>query len=39
MIALILRYGFIAALIVGVPMVWRMLAVEPGATEEPVAGR
>ena len=38
MIALILRYGFIAGLIVGVPMVWRMLAVEAGATEEPVAG-
>ena len=38
MIALILRYGFVAGLIVGVPMVWRMLAAKAGATEEPVAG-
>jgi len=38
MIALILRYGFVAGLIVGTPMVWRMLAAEPGATEEPVSG-
>ena len=31
MIALILRYGFVAGLIVGIPMVWRMLAAKPGA--------
>jgi hypothetical protein len=29
MIALILRYGFVAGLIVGTPMVWRMLAAAP----------
>ena len=34
----ILRYGIIAGLIVATPMVWRMLAARPDATEEPVAG-
>ena len=38
MFAYILRYGFIAGLIVATPMVWRMLAAKPGATEEPVSG-
>src|SRR3982750_1727451 len=38
MIAYILRYGIIAGLIVATPMVWRMLAAKPGATEEPVSG-
>ncbi len=38
MIALILRYGIVAGLIVGIPMVWRMLAAKPMDTEMPVAG-
>ena len=36
MIALILRYGLIAGLIIGIPMLWRMLAAKPG--EVPVVG-
>jgi len=36
MTALILRYGLIAGLIIGIPMVWRMLAAKPG--EVPVVG-
>ena len=38
MLSYILRYGIVAGLIVATPMVWRMLAAKPGATEEPVAG-
>jgi len=38
MTSLILRYGVIAGLIVGIPMVWRMLAAKPMDTEMPVAG-
>ena len=38
MIALILRYGIVAGLIVATPMVWRMLAAHAGDTHEPVAG-
>jgi hypothetical protein len=38
MFAYILRYGIVAGLIVATPMVWRMLAAKPGATEEPVSG-
>jgi hypothetical protein len=36
MFKLILRYGVIAGLIIGIPMVWRMLAAKPG--EVPVVG-
>ena len=36
MLALILRYGVIAGLIIGIPMVWRVLSVKPG--EYRVAG-
>ena len=32
----ILRYGLIAGLIIGIPMLWRMLAAKPG--EVPVVG-
>ena len=38
MISYILRYGIVSGLIVATPMVWRMLAAKPGATEEPVSG-
>jgi hypothetical protein len=38
MLVYIVRYGIIAGLIVATPMVWRMLAASPNATEEPVAG-
>jgi hypothetical protein len=38
MLAYIVRYGIVAGLIVATPMVWRMLAASPNATEEPVAG-
>lgn len=38
MLTYILRYGIVAGLIVATPMVWRMLAAKPGATEEPVSG-
>jgi hypothetical protein len=30
MFSLILRYGSVAGLIVGIPMIWRMLAAKPG---------
>lgn len=33
MTVLILRYGFIAGLIIGIPMVWRVLSMKPGDTE------
>jgi len=33
MTALILRYGFIAGLIIGIPMVWRVLTLEADDTE------
>jgi len=36
MLAVILRYGVIAGLIIGIPMIWRMLAAKPG--EVPVVG-
>ena|SRR6187549_219848 len=36
MTALILRYGIVAGLIIGIPMMWRMLAAKPG--EVPVVG-
>ena len=36
MLTLILRYGAIAGLIIGVPMMWRMLSAKPG--EVPVVG-
>lgn len=36
MTALILRYGLLAGLIIGIPMVWRMLAAKPG--DVPVVG-
>lgn len=36
MIPFILRYGVIAGLIIGIPMLWRMLAAKPG--EVPVVG-
>src|SRR5688572_18363171 len=36
MTALIVRYGVIAGLIIGVPMMWRMLSAKPG--EAPVVG-
>ncbi|HYJ41777.1 MAG TPA: DUF4199 domain-containing protein [Steroidobacteraceae bacterium] len=36
MTAIILRYGVIAGLIIGVPMLWRMLSAKPG--EVPVVG-
>jgi hypothetical protein len=36
MLAFILRYGVIAGLIIGIPMIWRMLAAKPG--EVPVVG-
>jgi len=36
MTALILRYGLVAGLIIGIPMVWRMLAAKPG--DVPVVG-
>ena len=38
MFSFIFRYGIVAGLIVATPMVWRMLAAKPGATEEPVSG-
>jgi hypothetical protein len=36
MFSYILRYGIIAGLIIGIPMIWRMLAAKPG--EVPVVG-
>jgi hypothetical protein len=36
MLVLILRYGVVAGLIIGIPMIWRMLAAKPG--EVPVVG-
>jgi len=36
MTAFIVRYGIIAGLIIGIPMLWRMLAAQPG--EVPVVG-
>ena len=36
MLTFILRYGVIAGLIIGVPMMWRMLSAKPG--EVPVVG-
>lgn len=36
MISYILRYGFIAGLIIGIPMMWRMISAKPG--EVPVVG-
>jgi hypothetical protein len=36
MTAFIVRYGIIAGLIIGIPMLWLMLAAKPG--EEPVVG-
>jgi Protein of unknown function (DUF4199) len=36
MLTLILRYGVIAGLIIGIPMTWRMLSAKPG--EVPVVG-
>ena len=36
MLVLILRYGVIAGLIIAIPMMWRMLAAEPG--DVPVVG-
>jgi uncharacterized protein DUF4199 len=36
MTAFIVRYGIIAGLIIGIPMLWRMLAAKPG--EVPVVG-
>jgi hypothetical protein len=36
MIFYILRYGIVAGLIIGIPMIWRMLAAKPG--EVPVVG-
>ena len=38
MLSYMLRYGIVSGLIVATPMVWRMLAAKPGATEEPVSG-
>jgi hypothetical protein len=37
MLSLILRYGSVAGLIVGIPMVWRMLAAKPG-DDDPLGG-
>jgi len=36
MLSLILRYGVIAGLVIGIPMMWRMLSAKPG--EVPVVG-
>jgi hypothetical protein len=38
MIAVILRYGIVAGLIVAVPMVWRMLSIEKGDSHDPLGG-
>lgn len=38
MINVILRYGVIAGLIVAVPMVWRMLTLDPDAGGNPMGG-
>jgi hypothetical protein len=38
MLALILRYGTIAGLIVAVPMVWRMLTLEASESADPLGG-
>jgi uncharacterized protein DUF4199 len=36
MLSYILRYGIVSGLIIGIPMIWRMLAAKPG--EVPVVG-
>ena len=38
MIAVILRYGTVAGLIVAVPMVWRMLSIDAADSSDPLGG-